>query len=636
VAFVIAAAAAVGAQQTPPPTPSQNPPQVTFRAGIDLVRVNVSVTDHDDRIVDDLTSDDFELKEEGKVQAIESFKFVRIDDEDRSADAIHEINSLAEQERQAAREDVRLMVVFIDDYHILPANALAMRDTLADFVRQISPRDLVAIMYPVMPVDALTFSRDHEAQASAIARFEGRKFDFFPKNQFDALCQLSPVQAQQALRDRLTSRTLKALMRHLSFLRDGPKTLLLVTEGLGERVPPYLATGSGGGRLLCNALPDADFPTLAEIALENNVEMYTMDSRGVESDEMDMRQRTPTEAATQRAQVARMQEQLRDLAFQTNGRAMVGTANYLPILRQMLSLTGSYYLLGSRLAAAKRDGRFHEISVRVKRDGVRVRARKGYLALDEEMYRKAMAPPPPAPPREVTDALATLAASSARRALRLWVCASKGEAGRANLTAVWSATPDGRTSAEVASVRLTALSTAGGRVFDGPAPAEPPNPGSGRVAFSAPPGSLRLRAVATMADGQVLDREQIDIAVPDFSAALTIGTPWIFRGRTARDLQVLESAASPLPTVDREFSRTERLLVRVPVYGPGGTVVVIRVLNATGQPILTLPAPTAMAADTWEAEVSLSTFAAADYLLDIQATAGEASARTLVALRITR
>ena len=46
------------------------------------------------------------------------------------------------------------------------------------------------------------------------------------------------------------------------------------------------------------------------------------------------------------------------------------------------SHAGTYYVLGYHSSNAKFDGKFRLIEVRVKRPGVSVRARHGYLALD--------------------------------------------------------------------------------------------------------------------------------------------------------------------------------------------------------------------------------------------------------------
>jgi Ca-activated chloride channel family protein len=81
----IVAAALVGvvgvqtpAQQPPssppsPPTSQQPPLQPTFRGSTDVVRVFVTVTDRDGRLVTTLTRDSFEVRDEGKPQAITAF-----------------------------------------------------------------------------------------------------------------------------------------------------------------------------------------------------------------------------------------------------------------------------------------------------------------------------------------------------------------------------------------------------------------------------------------------------------------------------------------------------------------------------------------------------------------------------------
>jgi Ca-activated chloride channel family protein len=71
----IVAAALVGAvgAQTPPPPAQQPAQQPTFRGSTDVVRVFVTVTDRDGRLVTTLTRDSFEVRDEGKPQPITAF-----------------------------------------------------------------------------------------------------------------------------------------------------------------------------------------------------------------------------------------------------------------------------------------------------------------------------------------------------------------------------------------------------------------------------------------------------------------------------------------------------------------------------------------------------------------------------------
>ena len=74
--IVVLAGATLAAQQAPPrpqPTPQQTPPQQTFRGGVRAVPVYATVTDGAGGFVMDLTKDDFEIKDNGKVQTITGF-----------------------------------------------------------------------------------------------------------------------------------------------------------------------------------------------------------------------------------------------------------------------------------------------------------------------------------------------------------------------------------------------------------------------------------------------------------------------------------------------------------------------------------------------------------------------------------
>ena len=67
------------AAQEPPGTQGEGQPP-TFRGGIDSISVDVIVTDEQGQPVTDLTAEDFEIREEGKAQSVQTFRFVQLDD----------------------------------------------------------------------------------------------------------------------------------------------------------------------------------------------------------------------------------------------------------------------------------------------------------------------------------------------------------------------------------------------------------------------------------------------------------------------------------------------------------------------------------------------------------------------------
>jgi VWFA-related protein len=111
-----------------------------IRTGINFVRVDVIVTDGDGNAVLDLKPEDFTVDEDGKLQKIDSFE----PRQDRPARAgrgrqrrdPHPVD----EEREAARPDVRLFVILLDDYHVRRGNDMAVRKPLIRSSRTSSRR----------------------------------------------------------------------------------------------------------------------------------------------------------------------------------------------------------------------------------------------------------------------------------------------------------------------------------------------------------------------------------------------------------------------------------------------------------------------------------------------------------------
>ncbi len=137
----------------PPQDPNAPPTQPTFRTDINFVRVDAIVSDRQGRPVADLRPEDFEVLEDGKPQSIETFKLIRVDGNPPPGEAApREINSIYAEESEARRDDVRLFVIFFDDYHVRLGASLAVKEPLVKFIEtQVGPLDMIAMMYPLDP-----------------------------------------------------------------------------------------------------------------------------------------------------------------------------------------------------------------------------------------------------------------------------------------------------------------------------------------------------------------------------------------------------------------------------------------------------------------------------------------------------
>jgi hypothetical protein len=251
---------------------------------------------------------------------------------------------------------------------------------------------------------------------------------------------------------------------------------------------------------------------------------------------------------------------------------------------------------------------------------------------------RALAPPKAAVPKPVENALnaATMRPSSAA-VVRTWIGTSRGDNGKTRLTFVWEPLP--KTPGDVAAARaeaparvsLMAVGADGSPYYRGKIDAH-------TVSFDVNPGKVQLRVSVEGTSSQVLDTEMRDLTVPDLTAPqATIGTPVVFRARTLRDFNLLKADTAAVPVAAREFSRTDRVLVRIPVYGPAGTTptVSVHLLNRSGQPMSELPVSAAPANGEQQIDLPLSGLAPGEYVIEIKATADGGEVKDLVAFRVT-
>jgi VWFA-related protein len=692
IALVGSAPAARQAQAPPAPpppsageAPAQEPEraqQPPIRTGINFVRVDAIVTDGKGNPVLDLKPEEFQVSEDNKPQKIETFSVVKID-ADAQIDAAPptQIRSMSDERTEAARPDVRLFVLLLDDYHVRRGNDMSVRKPLIEFVQnQLAPADMVAIMYPLTPVADLHFTRDRVGLISAIEHFEGRKFDYTPRNQFEEKYAYYPAATVERVRNDVTMGALKGAAVRLGSLREGRKSIIFVSEGFTSTLPPQLndpiaamprlgnrARGNPGVQgpgdtieFFNQADMLSDMRDVFDTANRQNTSIYAVDPRGLAAFEYGVDEAVGLQSDTKG--LNQTLDSLRILADNTDGRAIVNRNDLAVGMKQIIRDASGYYLIGYTSTQAPTDGKFHEIKVRVTRRGLDVRARKGYYAYTVDDVARASAPPTPGAPSAVTNALNLIAEPPRGRAARFWIGMGKGASDVPRVTFAWEAMApqdsQGRGALGGASrVTLTATAPDGRPIFRGKVPDDAGAPGAaggstpgaassaspqaspgGSVSFDAAPGQLQLRMVVENGQGQVMDSSTQELTVPDFSKAqVSLSTPRLYKGRTVRDLQTIKASPASVPTAERSFSRSERLLLRFEGYSMDGSVPALsaRLLNRGGTSMADIPVQAA-GPGQGELEMGLSALAAGDYLIEVNGKTATGAAQELVAFKVSR
>jgi VWFA-related protein len=583
-----------------------------------VVQVDVIATDGRGRAVENLRSADFGLQEDGAAQAIEAARFVKVDKTGATGDRPPPILSDADERAEASRPNTRLFGFFLDEYHVSAADSLHARATLDQFIDDtLGPNDLIVVMRPLDSILHIRMTRDRERIRQTVDAFEGRKADYTPRDESERnIVAGTPAHIEQ-VRAQVTTSALNALAAHLgSVSGEARKTLVVVSEGV-----PRIDR-----RRSLELLPTLD--SVIRSANRSNVSIYAFDPRGAMAADAG----SPDEG-----------DGLRALTAATGGQNV--TVGDLPAgMRRIEADSSAYYLL-SYTTTQKQDDKLHSLQVSIKRPGISLRARQGYWAeAPDDGLRADLSRPRQSNPAEPPGHVSPL--------VKPWFGASRGTAGKTRVTFVWEPAPPVPAGARTKTlypsrVVLRVFAADGTSLFEGavlptgPLRPDPADEAQARAVFDALPGRLKLRMSIEDDVGQAIDSDVRDIAVRDLTAPVVIGTPEILRARTAREFRALASDPEAAPVASREFSRAERLMIRVPVYAPSGTVPTVsaRLLNRLGQTMRELvihPEAAASApGEIDEIDLPLAALAAGQYLVEVVVKTAAGEVKDQLEFRVT-
>ncbi len=642
--------------------------QPRFRAGANLVRVDAYIS-KDGAAVTDLTPADVEVFEDDKPQKIEAFELI----ERRSSSGQvprSEPTTVAGMRDAASDPDARLFTLFFDTYHVSLSGSYNAKNALVGSLDKIiGADDLVGAMTPEMSPSNITYSH----RATSIERFvtdtwhwgQRDRLPVDPADQDLYLCYPDAGDttgfAARMIARRHEQRTLDALsglITHLDGLRPERKFVIVFTEGwplyqrdetlarvLDNAPPGPDRIGVGpGGRVTTSVQQDQGGTTreacdrqrlmlafmdhqvelreMLQRANRANVSFYPVDARGLVVFDTPIGGpgiKQPLPPSVDAALLRHRYDGLRMMADQTDGVAILSATNDVGgALQRVFADVGSYYLMSYYSTNTKLDGRFRRISVRVKRDGLDVRSRPGYLAPTESEARAAGVSLPdktgrltPALPASVTRALDQLA--PARGNLPVRIQASGGAGKVRAIVELDQATLKLPEWAAGGDLKLLIEGERGGNPYTINSAIEP---GQKSVTALGPdaqlaPGRYYVKAELT-ARGSRLPLQVTTFAVVPADGAM-VGTAALALRRGP------STGLAYQPTADSRFRRTERIRIEVPVLAEGVTTTG-RMLNREGQ-LMPLTVTTSERSEgsmkLAVAEVILAPLAAGEYVLEL-------------------
>ena len=400
----------------------QQPPQ-TFRSGTQVVQVDVRVL-KDGRFVTDLAAPDFTIKEDGVAQKIESV--VLISGNSTTAPEAPQApapqapapQAPAPHAPQAPGAPPAVWVFVFDTDHLSPGGLNRSRDAIVKFIAdRFHDGDIGGVIADgKMANNRLTSTREELKAAAAAVKMPGdmrsRQLELreWPRLQDDdevwriatgdreslqnavvRACSEDPDQCHRVPPDvqvlekarQLNSQTQAASLKTLKAAEalsnglarvPGSKTVVFLSEGffLNDK--------------------QAELQQAVGMAARAGAHFYTIDARGLNrgsanSDIIDQPVANSTDGATPRFDT--QTDGTNSLAVDTGGFAIRNENNFARALDEIQRDAGTYYVVSYAPSNGVFDGKYRTIDVGVDRPGVKVRARRGYLAVAPALLLRA-------------------------------------------------------------------------------------------------------------------------------------------------------------------------------------------------------------------------------------------------------
>ena len=286
------------AQQAASPSSAAQEPAVTFRTEINAVEVHAIVTDESGTFVTTLSRDDFEIYEDGELQAPTVFALIDLPIE-RPITPAYATGPVESDVRATTRTfDGRLYVLVLDDLHTSITRTPDVRDAARRYIeRYFGTNDLAAVVHTSgREESAQEFTSSRTLLLAAIDKFQGRKLpstgaaklaqhlsdpDVLRTEGLEPFSNLQraqeafdPYDAERGTNARRALDLVENVATRLSDVQGRRKALLLFSEGIDYDIyEPF-------NRSFASAVV-TDVREAVAAAQRANVSVYAIDPRGL-------------------------------------------------------------------------------------------------------------------------------------------------------------------------------------------------------------------------------------------------------------------------------------------------------------------------------------------------------------------
>jgi VWFA-related protein len=373
------------------PAQQPDPDAPLIRVTVNLVQVDAIVTDKSGHVVTDLSPDDFELLQDGKPRKISRFAYIAAQSGPTPLPARRANPNAVPIPPPAYKPEQirRTIVLVVDDLSLSFESVYQVREAIKKFTASLQPGDLVAMMRTGAGAGAVqSFTADH-AQINQLAdtlrwNFRSRS-GAGPVTSVDEESEDSDAPEDEMLNRNAGFGSIGAIQWIVNGLANVPgrKSIVLLSEGF------KMQTRSRGSDTVEGTLTDP-LRRLTDHATRAGVVIYTIDPRGLQTLGL-----TAADSVRNQLQADRLlerrarefqqtQDPLRILAADTGGKSFINTNFPDDALRRVLDDQSGFYLLGYAPEEATFDRKYHKITVRVKRKGLEVRSRTGFVGVADK------------------------------------------------------------------------------------------------------------------------------------------------------------------------------------------------------------------------------------------------------------